>query len=238
MIRRAIPGAAMALLLGLLLAAPARAANLCDAAAAAAARRHGVPLEVMQAITRTETGRGKSGAPWPWTVNMEGAGHWFDSADAARSFAYRHFKRGARSFDVGCFQLNFRWHGQAFDSLGQMFDPAANADYAAGFLARLHAELGSWTEAAGAYHSRTPKFAARYKARFTRIRARLRGDPPPNAARLAGAAPLRGGGEADAPPPAWPLARLAGETAPGAAPARLGALVPPGGWGPVPGLGG
>ena len=79
--------------------------------------------------------------------------------------------RGAVSFDVGCFQINFRWHGENFDSVEQMFDPAANSDYAARFMAELYAETRDWTRAAGYYHSRTPEFHNRYSARFARILA-------------------------------------------------------------------
>ena len=53
-----------------------------------------------------------------------------------------------------------------------MFDPATNANYAARFLSDLYSELGNWSEAAGAYHSRTPKYAQKYAARFDRIRER------------------------------------------------------------------
>jgi hypothetical protein len=41
----------------------------------------------------------------------------------------------------------------------------------------LHAEFGNWSQAAGAYHSRTPHFNARYRARFDRIHAGLAGTP-------------------------------------------------------------
>ena len=150
-------------------------AALCDLAARRASRDQGVPLDVLRTITRTETGRGgKQGLqPWPWTVNMEGAGKWFQTEDEARAYVFSHFKRGARSFDVGCFQINFKWHGQAFDSIDQMFDPVANAQYAAQFLKKLYAEMGDWSKAAGAYHSRTPTYANRYIARFDRIRTDL-----------------------------------------------------------------
>ncbi|NRB18667.1 MAG: transglycosylase SLT domain-containing protein [Rhodobacteraceae bacterium] len=150
-------------------------AALCDAAAQRAARDSGVPLDVLRTITRTETGRGgKQGLqPWPWTVNMEGAGKWFETEDEARAYVFSHFKRGARSFDVGCFQINFKWHGAEFESIDQMFDPLANAQYAARFLKKLYAEMGDWSKAAGAYHSRTPTYATRYSARFDRIRADL-----------------------------------------------------------------
>lgn len=150
-------------------------AGVCDAAARRAARDQGIPLDVLRAITRTETGRsGKNGLqPWPWTVNMEGAGKWFDTQAEAKRYVDAHFKRGARSFDVGCFQINYRWHGHAFETVDQMFDPVINAQYAARFLMELYAEFGDWSKAAGAFHSRTPQFANRYATRFDRIRAGL-----------------------------------------------------------------
>jgi hypothetical protein len=149
--------------------------RLCDEAAARASASSGVPLSVLRAIALTETGRTREGAfrPWPWTVNMEGKGTWFDSFEEARAYVAQHHARGARSYDVGCFQINYRWHGQHFASLDQMFDPDANAAYAARFLSELHAELGDWSRAAGAYHSRTPYFAGKYRTRFDRIRGRL-----------------------------------------------------------------
>jgi hypothetical protein len=104
---------------------------------------------------------------------MQGRGVWFDSYEEARDYVAQHHARGARSYDVGCFQINYRWHGQHFASVEQMFDPDANAAYAARFLSELYAELGDWSRAAGAYHSRTPSFAGRYRERFDRIRARL-----------------------------------------------------------------
>lgn len=145
--------------------------EICDRAAAIAARETGVPEKVLRAITRTETGRGSNHEPWPWTVNMQGKGKWFESEDAARSYVFSHFKTGARSFDVGCFQINYKWHGDAFRSIDEMFDPVINARYAAKFLARLYKDTGDWTDAAGAYHSRTPKYANRYKSRFEAIKA-------------------------------------------------------------------
>ncbi len=153
-------------------------AAICDQAAQAAARAFPVPLTVLNAVSRTETGRSEKGRiePWPWTVNMEGAGHWFSSQDEARAFVFRHFKAGARSFDVGCFQINYKWHHRAFESLDDMFDPTENALYAARFLTELHAELGSWDAAVGAYHSRTEKLADRYLRRYRQIHAGLQNE--------------------------------------------------------------
>lgn len=162
-------------------AAPTDLPALCENAAHVAAAEAGVPVSVMRAITLTETGRRYGGKqrPWPWTVNMEGTGKWFDTPGEALAYVDRNFARGARSFDVGCFQLNYRWHGQAFASIEQMFEPLANARYAAKFLKSLYAETGDWSRAAGAYHSRTKKFADRYRKRFDTLRARLDGVAPP-----------------------------------------------------------
>jgi hypothetical protein len=206
-------------------AAPAPAdPAICDAAARFAADQTGVPLSVLMAIARTETGRTDGGVtqPWPWTINKEGNGHWFDGPEAALTFARESAAAGATSFDMGCFQINYRWHGQAFASLDQMLDPMANALYAADFLTRLHAESGDWSVAAGAYHSRTAEHATRYRGVFDGFRADLiAADVDSGAAgdiRLVAAetpAPLREN---------WfPLLQ------PGAGPARLGSLVPLGG---------
>jgi len=154
---------------------PARASDpsdICDQAAYNAAQATGVPISVLKAISLTETGRKKSGKmrPWPWTVNMEGKGVWFDTQHEALEYVEKNHARGARSYDVGCFQLNYKWHGQNFASIQQMFEPQANALYAARFLLDLHREKGNWTDAAGAYHSRTKKYADKYKKRFDRYR--------------------------------------------------------------------
>jgi len=163
---------------------PAHAASaqdvsyICDQAAVYAAQETGVPVSVLQAISRIETGRKRNGVirPWPWTVNMEGKGVWFESEDDARAYVYKNYKRGARSFDVGCFQINYKWHGQEFASIQEMFNPYPNALYAANFLLRLYREKGNWSEVAGAYHSRTQKYAERYEKRFKAYRATLLGN--------------------------------------------------------------
>jgi len=146
--------------------------GLCEAAALVASAQEGVPISVLTAISLNESGRKQGGSfrAWPWTVNMEGAGHWFDSPEEGLAYAQKEYDRGARSFDVGCFQINYRWHGEHFTSIAQMFDPLANALYAARFLRELYAEQGSWEGAAGAYHSRNPQFAEGYAARFSRFR--------------------------------------------------------------------
>lgn len=170
-----------AVLLSGAVAARADESDLCLSAAAQAARESGVPYPVLLAITQTETGRRRAGVtkPWPWPINIEGAGHWFDTRSEAENFAQNALADGRRSFDVGCFQINYRWHGMHFASLSQMFDPLTNARYAAKFLGQMYAETGDWSRAAGAYHSRTPEFAQRYRVTFDRHYAAAGQTPAP-----------------------------------------------------------
>lgn len=178
----------------------------CDDAARHAAAATGVPLDVLRAITRVETGRARGGAfaPWPWTVNLQGKGYWFDTEEAALGFVQRAYRQGARSFDVGCFQINVKWHGEAFASLDQMLDPVQNALYAARFLQSLKTPASSWSRAAGAYHSRTAQYARVYRGRFDRQHAELihgsDAGPPPRG----GAPASRGAGNG------FPLLRVGG----------------------------
>jgi hypothetical protein len=156
-------------------AADEYSAVLCEQAIVAGARRGGVPVEVLHAIALTETGR-KSGdrlRPWPWAINREGEGFWFASREEALAFAQASIAAGRPSFDVGCVQINYRWHGHAFPSIDAMLDPEWTATYAAQFLRTLYEERGSWSEAAGAYHSLTPDHAVPYRERFDRILADL-----------------------------------------------------------------
>jgi hypothetical protein len=153
--------------------------ELCDEVALVAAKKNGIPIEVLMAITRIETGRTVDGhvGPWPWTVNIEGSGVWFKSKAEALDFVFKYFMVGTRSFDVGCFQINYRWHGFKFSSIEDMFDPILNAQYAAALLKSLYVETGSWSKAAGAFHSRTAVHADRYIVRFDAIREELPRSP-------------------------------------------------------------
>jgi hypothetical protein len=174
-------GLGLALALACLVAAPAARAGppdpsaLCEQAIVNGARRGGVPQEVLHAVALTETGQRRDGAlrAWPWAINREGKGYWFKSREEALAFAKASLADGRRSFDVGCVQINYRWHGHAFPTLEDMFDPEWTATYAAQFLRTLYEERGSWSAAAGAYHSLTPELAGKYAARFDQLLAGL-----------------------------------------------------------------
>ncbi|MWB76620.1 lytic transglycosylase domain-containing protein [Pseudooceanicola sp. 216_PA32_1] len=147
----------------------------CDRAASIAAHETGVPAKLMQALTRQETGRNVDGElrGWPWALNVGGKGQWFaTSRDLERSIAAQQAS-GVTNMDIGCFQINFRWHRDNFASLQDMIDPLENARYAARFLRDLHGETGDWTESVGLFHSRNTQFSKPYLRRFARIYASL-----------------------------------------------------------------
>ncbi len=159
--------------------------NSCLAAISAAEMRYGIPAGLLQAIGLVETGRHDAASgtrkPWPWAANAEGRGQMFATRAQAIAWVRGQQQAGIRSIDVGCLQVNLAFHPDAFASLDQGFDPAANADYAARFLRRLKEGPGGgdWMVAAGFYHSQTRDRADAYRAR---VQAALGG-------RLPGAAP-------------------------------------------------
>ncbi len=137
---------------------------LCDHAAALASQATGVPIDILLAISRVESGRRQDGSfgPWPWTINADGKGAFFETKTDAVAAATAHLTDGTGTFDAGCFQLNYRYHGDGFATFDDMFDPEKNADYAARFLVTLYDEKGNWADAVAAYHSRTPDLGATY----------------------------------------------------------------------------
>jgi hypothetical protein len=145
------------------------AALACGAAGAAAERNANLPPNLLTSIGIVESGRADpltgAVAPWPWTVNIDGAGRYFDSKADAEAFVRLAQSSGAGDVDVGCFQVSLEYHPDAFASLDEAFDPAANANFAAAFLTQLKAQTGSWNTAIADYHSAVPDLGLPYQRR-------------------------------------------------------------------------
>jgi hypothetical protein len=157
-------GMIRAIALSLLLAVPA-AAQDCARLAADAGAEAGLPDGLLPAISLVEAGRGdgKGGfAPWPWTLNEGGKGMYFDTREEALAYLQQAVARGVTNIDVGCMQLNWKWHSAGFPSAAEMIDPVRNTRYAARFMVELQSRLGSWDTAAAAYHSTDPERGKRY----------------------------------------------------------------------------
>jgi hypothetical protein len=142
-------------------------ATLCETAITTAEYVGRLPPRLLGAISLTETGRldPASGRlrPWPWTINAEGEGQFFETRDQAVAAVKALRARGVQSVDVGCLQVNLMYHPDAFATLNDAFDPLLNAKYAARFLNALYADGKDWPRAIAAYHSETPAIGDAYR---------------------------------------------------------------------------
>lgn len=150
------------------IAQPASPYAECDAAIGAAAKLPGkLPDKLLTSIARVESGRLDAATgkvrPWPWTINVEGVGFFFDSKAQVVAAVQALQAKGKRSIDVGCMQVNLMHHPKAFASLDEAFDPPANARYAVKFLTSLYAQTRDWPLATAWYHSSTPEFGEQYQ---------------------------------------------------------------------------
>ena len=162
-----------------LAAGPDDPAVLCADALRTAEARYATPPGLLEAIAKTESGRGVGPGgtvrAWPWAVNIGGAGRYFETREAAILAVRQALAARAGYIDVGCMQVNLQFHPLAFRSLEEAFDPAANVDYAARFLVSLRdAAAGNWFVAVGMYHSRSPDLAAVYRERVTMAGSQIR----------------------------------------------------------------
>ena len=153
-------------------AAPDPAA-LCEHATRHHEIENGLPRALLAAVSLAESGRAdpttRQSRAWPWTINAEGRGYYFKTKEEAVRTTQRLLDGGMRSIDIGCMQVNLRYHPDAFASLEDGFDPMTNVAYGADFLKRLHAQTGNWPKAVAYYHSQTTSRGGRYFARVIRI---------------------------------------------------------------------
>ena len=141
---------------GLSVTGPA-VANVCREAMPAYEKHYRIPRNLLGAIGLTESGyvdpATKTFGPWPWTVYAEGKGRYHANKEAAIADVQAAKRRGVRNIDVGCMQINLKYHPHAFHNLEQAFDPTTNVAYAAKYLADLKRQHKSWNIAIGRYHS-------------------------------------------------------------------------------------
>ena len=115
--------------------------TLCDTFFKKHEIRSGIPPYLLKAISLKETGRWdnnkKETFAWPWTVTSGKGSHYFKYKQSAIRAGKRLQLRNIKNIDVGCMQINLKYHPKAFNSLEQAFDPNSNISYAALFLKKL-----------------------------------------------------------------------------------------------------
>ncbi|MCE3233788.1 MAG: hypothetical protein K0R98_2045 [Rickettsiaceae bacterium] len=91
-------------------------------------KKNHMPSNMLRAIGVTESGRyskeaGRSVA-WPWTINVNGKGYQYESKAKAIAAVKQFQAEGNKSIDVGCMQINLKYHPEAFTNLEQAFRAA------------------------------------------------------------------------------------------------------------------
>ena len=94
---------------------------------------------------------------WPWTINHAGKSLFFDNKEQMKNYVFKNLKRKDFNIDVGCMQINIKWHKNNFKKISDMFEVNPNISYAASFLKQLKNRHGSWDKAIKHYHSSDPK---------------------------------------------------------------------------------
>ncbi len=137
----------------------------CEYLAKDAELRYELPKNILLSISRVESGYQKVDGvirAWPWTLNAGGDSAYFQTKEEALNSLKNRIKKGVTNIDIGCMQLNYRWHKSFFGNLSDMMNPEKNVDYSARFLKRLHKRHGSWEKAVKYYHSSKSKFNIKY----------------------------------------------------------------------------
>ena len=118
-----------------------------------------IPKNLLLGIGKTESGRvlkSKKLIVWPWTVNHSGKSLFFDNQKQMKKYVLKHVLKGDNNLDVGCMQINLKWHKHNFKKINDMISPEPNVSYAASFLLQLKKKYGNWNEAIKFYHSSDP----------------------------------------------------------------------------------
>ena len=156
--------------------------ELCEIAADKAEADYQIKPNLLQTIASVESGRWNAEAgkrvAWPWTVHAKGKGRYYKTKAEAIAAVQDLQRRGVTNIDVGCMQINLKYHGTAFKNLDEAFDPQKNVNYSAQFLRNLYKRnKQNWTKTAMHYHSRNLRRGTNYKNRLEKHYAEyVRGD--------------------------------------------------------------
>ncbi len=116
-----------------------------------------LPNNLLTSISLVESGIKKEKndfSSWPWTLNVSGRSIYFDKKEDVLNFLEKNADK--KSIDVGCMQINTKYHLNNFENVSQMIEPEQNVKYAASFLSKLFKRHKSWNEAISRYHSSIP----------------------------------------------------------------------------------
>ena len=131
----------------------------CRVVIESAEKKYKIPNKLLSAISLTESGRTVNGnfVAWPWSVNVSGESFYFENKEKTENFLRKKLSENNKNIDIGCMQINYRYHNKSFKDLQSFVDPEQNIDWAANFLRNLFVRHNSWNMAISRYHSSNPK---------------------------------------------------------------------------------
>ena len=134
-----------------------------------------LPNKLLTSISLVESGviEGNTVNSWPWALNVNGKSKYFDNKKETLSFSGESLQKN-RNIDVGCMQINYKFHGHNFKNLDHILNPEENVKYAAEFLKKLFKKHKSWNEAISRYHSSEPSRKKRYLKKVRNFWDKLR----------------------------------------------------------------
>lgn len=160
--------------------------NLCGQYIKGISKHLKIIPEIVWAVTGTEsTYRGQ---PWPWSANYKGKPYYFKNQKALKKFVSKLSKKQRGDLDIGCMQLNYRYHGWKFNDILEMTDPHRNMILGSLYLYELYLkekiyqldkkrhnprwkipdDLHIWAIAVGRYHSHKVKNGKKYVKAVTK----------------------------------------------------------------------
>ncbi len=121
-----------------------------------------VPLNLLLQVAKVESGFGLHKMPWPWAIQVQDKSYYFKNQIAANLYIKQLLSLGIENFDVGCFQINWRWHKDKVRCPQELLNPIKNTLIAAQFLKDLKTQHHSWLKAVSYYHSSDPHQGKNY----------------------------------------------------------------------------
>lgn len=136
-------------------------------------KKYRLPKDLLHAVSLQESQlmypKHNISIVWPWTVNVNSKGYYFRTKAEAVRFTKIKLRAGIKNIDVGCMQVNLKYHPNAFNSIEQAFSPKKNIAYAAKLLKSNYLKSKDWSKAVGNYHSYRKKNSVNYAKKILKI---------------------------------------------------------------------
>ena len=140
-------------------------------------KKYKIPRDLLYAISIHETGKPHSynlSIVWPWTFRIDGKAYYFNDGKTGLKIIKKQISKEIINIDIGCMQINFKYHNKNFKSIAHMINPKYNIEYAAQFLFSKYKKSGNWKQAVSQYHSHTVSLGNKYAEKIFNVHKNIR----------------------------------------------------------------